>query len=146
MFTYPPRRTTVPTVVRNEAYQTRQERRKPELPGPYIYVSGGTGDVAPGETWQSPEWQHDFTQFGTNYVGFRNGLDGYVEFIGQLDLTSGGVTGTVAFTLPPAYCAISFSYPFPIFVEATTWQAGILQINGTTGEVTPFWPVEATAI
>lgn len=135
-----------PSRIKTNTRGVRREERKPVMPGPYIYVSGGTGDVAPGETWQSPPWLNSFTQFGTSYVGFRHGVDGYVEFIGQLDLTAGAVTGDVAFQLPIPWRAISFDYTFPIFVGGTDWQAGVMSIDGTTGNVRVYWPVQATAI
>lgn len=137
---------TIPARLRGTHAGVYDERRKPNLPGPYIYVSGGTGDVAPGETWQSVPWKNSFTQFGTSYVGFRHGLDGYTEFIGIIDLTAGAVTGTVAFTLPVEYRALTFNYTFPVFVEGTEWWAGILAIDKTTGDVTVYWPIKATAI
>ena len=130
----------------------RREQRKPVLTGPYVYVSGGTGDTAPLETWQSVPWLNSFTQFGTSYVGFRHGLDGFTEFIGQIDLTLGAVTGTVAFRLPVPWRAISFDYPFPIYAGGTNWQTGIMSINGDStdtanwGNVTVYWPVQADPI
>ena len=142
----PLRPKSVATRVKENTRRVTDERRKPNLPGPYIYVSDGTGDTSPYATWQSPEWQNDFMWFGTDYVGFRHGLDGYVEFIGVLDLTLGAVTGDVAFTLPLEYRAISFAYTFPIFAGGTDWQAGILQIDKTTGDVAVFWPVQADPI
>jgi hypothetical protein len=128
----------------------RREQRKPVLPGPYVYVSGGTGDVAPLETWQSVPWLNNFTQYGTSYCGFRHGLDGFTEFIGQIDLTAGAVTGTVAFRLPVPWRAISFDYVFPIFSGGVTWESGIMSINGDStdtanwGKVTVYWPVQMT--
>jgi len=93
-----------------------------------------------------PEWQNDFTWFEDNYVGFRHGLDGFTEFIGILDLTQGAVTGTVAFTLPAAYKLLTFHFTFPIFVEDTEWQVGVLKVDKANGDVTVFWPIEASPI
>jgi hypothetical protein len=118
-----------------------RERRKPNAPGPYIYVSGGAGDTTPLATWQSPEWQNSFTYYGDSYVGFRHGLDGYPEFVGRLDLTAGAVTGTVAWTLPVPWRSISFDYTFPIFMSGTDWQAGVMSIDAVSGDVTVYWPV-----
>lgn len=131
--------------IKENRTNVRHEQRKPVLPGPYIYVSGGTGDVAPGETWQSPEWKNSFTQYGTSYVGFRHGIDGFTEIIGQLDLTAGAVTGTVAFTLPIPWRAISFDYTFPVFGGGTDWFAGVMSVNPTgNGDVYVYWPVLTT--
>jgi len=152
MFDYPLRRKTVHSRLKDTEYQMRQERRKPILPGPYVYVGDFDALDPPVATWQSPPWQNNFTWFGTDYVGFRHGLDGYVEFIGVLDLTLGAVTGDVAFKLPQPWRAISFAYTFPIFAGGTDWQNGILHINGdpsnptTYGDVTVYWPVQADPI
>lgn len=122
-----------------------RERHKPEKPGPYIYVSGGTGDVCPLETTQSVPWKNNFMWYGTSYVGFRHGMDGHTELIGQIDLTLGAVTGTVAFTLPRPFRAISFDYTFPVFGGGTDWFAGVMSVNPTgNGDVYVYWPVQAT--
>jgi hypothetical protein len=138
----PIRRETLPAAVRANTRASSAELRNPVFPGIYTYVGDPLGTGFTG----TPDWQNNFTWFGDAYVGFRHGMDGYTEFIGQIDLTAGGVTGTVAFTLPAPYRAITFSYPFPIFVEGTTWWNGILSIDGSTGDVTVYWPIEATAI
>jgi hypothetical protein len=149
-FEYPLRRNTVPSRVRAHGQTIRQERRKPVLPGPYIYVSGGTGSVAPNATWQSPEWQNDFTSAGTNYFGFRHGLEGATEFTGQLDLTAGAVTRTVAFTLPLPFRVFPDPRVFPIDLDgAGAWTLGVLWMvqSGTGyGDVVVDWPIQATAI
>lgn len=146
MFDYPPRRAPAYSRLKNTDYQMREERRKPQLPGPYVYVGDFPGD--PLTTWQSVPWQNSFNAYGTAYVGFRHGLDGYVEFIGRLDLTLGAVTGTVAFTLPQPWTAISFDYTFPVYAGGTDWQAGVMSIDGepgaTQGDVTVYWPVLTT--
>lgn len=139
-FQYPLREKTGWNRIKDNSYQIRKERRKPQLPGPYIYVGTFPGD--PLTTWQSVPWQNSFDAFDTNYIGFRHGLDGYVEFIGKIDLTLGAVTGTVAFTLPAAYCAISFDYTFPIYIGGTDWQNGVLAVNQTgNGDCYVYWPV-----
>lgn len=146
MYQYPLRPKRTNTRLKGTDYQMRQERRKPQLPGPYVYV----GDFDAGDpltTWQSPPWQNNFTQFDTNYVGFRHGLDGWTEFIGKIDLTQGAVTGTVAFTLPVPWRAISFDYTFPIYVGGTDWQAGIMAVNQLgDGDVYVYWPIQAVTI
>jgi len=116
-----------------------------------VYVGDVGTDDPPVVTPQSPPWQNNFTWLNNDYVGFRHGLDGYVEFIGVLDLTQGAVTGDVAFTLPLPWRAISFAYTFPIFAGGTDWQNGIMHINGDSsdpgyGDVTVYWPVQADPI
>lgn len=127
------------------------EQRKPNLPGPYVYVGDFVGPNDPGNdppptTIDSPAWKNSFTWVGTRYVGFRHGLDGDPEFIGQLDLTQGAVTGTVAFTLPSHWCAVSFDFTFPIYTGGTDWINGIFSVDATSGDCTVYWPVQATPI
>lgn len=126
--------------------RVKREERKPNLPGPYIYVSGGTGATSSRATWQSPVWKNSFDFIAGRDVGFRHGLDGDVEFIGQLDLTQGAVTGTVAFTLPVPYRAVSFDFPFPVWLGGTDWTNAICSVDSTTGNVTIYWPVQAIQI
>lgn len=130
--------------------RVRREERKPNLPGPYIYVSGGTGGTAPVETWQSPPWQNSFTWAGTSYFGFRHGLDGETEFVGTLDLTSGAVTDTVAFQLPVPFRNVFDPRKFPIDLGGGLWTFGILRMVQTAGpsfgNVIIDWPVQATPI
>lgn len=135
-------RTTLPSAVRDNTRASGAELRNPVFPGKYTYVGDPLGTGFTG----TPDWQNSFMYFGTDYVGFRHGMDGYTEFIGRLDLTQGAVTGTVAFTLPAPYRLLTFDFTFPIFVEVTTWQAGVLSVDKTTGDVTVYWPIEATAI
>lgn len=144
-FEYPPRRKTAYTRLKNTDYQMREERRKPVLPGPYIYVGDFDALDPPVVTWQSPPWQNSFDAYGTAYVGFRHGLDGWTEFTGKLDLTLGAVTGTVAFTLPSEYRAITFDYTFPVFMGGTDWAAGVMSVNPLDdGDVYVYWPVQTT--
>jgi hypothetical protein len=142
----PIKRTTVPRNVRENRNTVKAERRKPELPGPYIYVGDFDTLDPPVATWQSPAWENSFTWFGSRYVGFRHGLDGDTEFIGSLDLTAGAVTGTVAFTLPVPWRGASFDFVFPIFTGTTEWINGIMSVDATTGECTVYWPVLADPI
>lgn len=146
MFDYPPKRKNLAARLKHTDYEMRQERRKPVLPGPYVYVGDFETNDPPVVTWQSPVWQNNFTWYGDAYVGFRHGLDGWTEFIGKIDLTQGAVTGTVAFTLPVPWRSLTFDFNFPIFVEGTTWWTGVLSIDKSNGEVTAYWPIEATAI
>lgn len=144
--TPPLRRKNVYTRVKENRGVLGQERRKPNLPGPYIYVSGGTGSTTSLETWQSPEWSNSFDFVSGREVGFRHALDGDPEFVGQLDLTLGAVTGTVAFQLPVPYRSLSFEFVFPIFTGGTDWINGIFAVDATTGDCTVYWPVQATPI
>lgn len=146
MFNYPLKRTRPGTRQKNTEYEMRLERRKPIIPGPYIYVGDFDALDPPVVTWQSPPWQNNFTWVGTRYVGFRHGLDGDVEFIGQLDLTMGAVTGDVAFTLPTPWRAITFDFHFPIYMGGTEWTSGTLSVDSVSGDCTVYWPTSATAI
>lgn len=106
-FDYPLRRKTPLAVQRNQGYQVREERRKPVLPTPWIYVGDWIANDDPGNdppvtTWQSPPWLNSWTWVDPFYVGFRHGLDGETEFTGVVDATS-GVSGTTAFILPGPY-------------------------------------------
>ena len=136
------RGSTEAQVVGNRRGVTSLDHR-PNIPGPYVWVETGDPEF---DTDQSPAWQNDFYFVTGSPVGFRHGLDGYVEFVGRLDLTLGAVTGTVAFTLPTPWRAISFDFTFPIFVESTEWQAGVLSIDSASGDVTVYWPIQAIAI
>lgn len=131
--------TTVPKAVRANSHASSAELRNPIFPGLYVYVGDplGTGFAS------NPVWQNSFFYSGTNYVGFRHGIDGDLEFIGVYDLTLGAVTGTVAFTLPSPYWGQTFDFTFPIFNGGTDWMMGVNSVNGTNGEVTVYWPVLA---
>lgn len=141
----PLQRKTVWTRQADVKRRVRHEERKPNLPGPYIYVGDWVGPDDPGNdppvtTWQSVPWKNSFTWVGSSYVGFRHGLDGDVEFIGVYDLTQGAVTGTVAFTLPVPWRGQTFDFHFPIYVGGTDWQTGVNSVDGITGDVTVYWP------
>jgi len=141
MFDYPLRRQNVHARLKNTEFQLRQERRKPNLPGPYIYVGDFDALDPPGATWQSPPWQNNWTYDGTNYVAFRHGLDGDVEFIGALDPTA-ATSGTVAFTLPiPWRPSTPFSFLTDMDLGATFDLARIaVAINGQVKVYFPFAP------
>ncbi len=147
-FDVPLRRNTIPKTVRGLGYQMREERRKPTLPGYYVYVGDFDTLTPPVATWQSPVWQNSFTWSGTSYFGFRHGLDGATEFVGALDLTAGAVTGTVAFHLPTEYQTVFDPRIFPIDLGAGLWTAGILRMDtvGTYGDIIIEWPIQATPI
>ena len=150
MFEYPLRRQTIPAKVRGHGQTIRQERRKPVLPGPYIYVGDFDTLDPPVATWQSPPWQNNFTSAGTNYFGFRHGLEGATEFTGQLDLTAGAVTHTVAFTLPLPFRVFPDPRVFPIDLDgAGAWTLGVLwmvQSGAGYGDVVVDWPIQADPI
>jgi hypothetical protein len=139
-----------PVRIKENTRRVRHEERKPILPGPYIYVGDFATLDPPVATWQSPSWQNSFTWSGTNYFGFRHGLDGSTEFVGALDLTAGAVTGTVAFTLPVPFRNVFDPRLFPIDLGAGEWTLGILRMVTTAGpsfgDVIIEWPISATAI
>lgn len=117
----------------------RKLDNRPNVPEPYTYVETGDPEL---DTDASPPWLNDFFFVTGAPVGFRHGLDGNLEFIGRLDLTLGAVTGTVAFVLPTRWRGETFSFNFPIFSGGTDWIAGVLDINGTNGQVSVYWPVQ----
>ena len=131
--------TTVPKAVRANTQASRAELRNPIFPGLYVYV----GDPYATGNPNNPVWQNSFFYSGTSYVGFRHGIDGDLEFIGVYDLTLGAVTGTVAFTLPVPYRGQTFDLTFPIYNGGTDWMMGVNSVDGTTGDVTVYWPVLA---
>ena len=114
------------------------EQRKPAMPGPWVYV----GDFAAGDPFTipiSPEWQNGWIQDGTSYVAFRHGLDGEVEFKGALDTTV-GVSGTVAFRLPPDWRPEgSFSFLTDMDLGAGDFLIVRMHV-AKLGQVTPYWP------
>lgn len=111
--------------------------------GPWVYV-GDPGD--PFITYWSPPFENSFAAVAGRPIRFRHGLDGLLEFEGAYDLTAGAVTGTVAFTLPPEWLGETFDEKFPIQLTATTWTMGVHSVDGDTGEVTVYWPIQADAI
>lgn len=141
---------TVATRVKQNTRAVRSEQRKPNLPGPYIYVGDFDTLDPPVATWQSPPWQNSFTWSGTAYFGFRHGLDGSTEFVGALDLTAGAVTGDVAFTLPIPFRNVFDPRFFPIDLGAGAWTLGILRMVTTVGpsfgDVIIEWPIQADPI
>lgn len=154
--TRPIQRRSIPTRVRENRTEIKEERRKPVLPEQFVYVGdyisrGNPGNDPPYTSLESPEWQNDFYYYDPAYVAFRHGVDGGLEFIGRLDLTLGAVTGTVAFTLPLRFRGHTFDYTFPIYAGGTDWVNGIMSIDGsvgggTSGDVTVYWPVLADPI
>lgn len=141
-FDYPPRRDTVPSRQRNQAYQMRQERRKPVLPGPWVYVGDFDAVDPPVVTWQSPPWENGWTWVDTAYVGFRHGLDGETEFVGVVDAT-GATSGTVAFTLPLPWRPVKeYSFITDLDFGGGDFDAARVLVN-LDGEVTIYFPLTA---
>lgn len=124
----------------------RHERRKPALPGPWIYVGDWVAPDDPGNdppltTWQSVPWQNGFTWLGNAYVAFRHGLDGETEFTGTID-TAGAVTATVAFTLPvPFRPEGDFSFLTDMDMGGGTFTAARVFVDAASGDVTLYWPI-----
>jgi hypothetical protein len=124
--------------------ETRIREIQKRGPGPWVYVGTFPGDLY--TTFWSPPWQNSFDSVTGRRVKFRHGLDGLLEFNGQLDLTAGAVTGTVAFTLPDDWLGETFDVHFPIFTGGTDWESGVMSVDGDTGDCTVYWPTLATAI
>lgn len=114
-------------------------------PGPWVYVGDFDADE-PFTTYWSPVWQNDFGHVTGRRVAFRWGLDGTLEFKGQLDLNSGAVTGTVAFTLPDDWLGETFDFTFPLQLDPTSWTKGVISVDGDTGDLTVYWPIQAAPI
>jgi hypothetical protein len=127
----------------NSAEERIRELQK-HGPGPWVYV--GTFPTDTLTTYWSPHWEHSFVHVTGRKVAFRWGLDGSLEFIGQLDLTAGAVTGTVAFTLPTDWRGETFDFPFPVFTGGTDWIAAVMSVDGDSGTCTVYWPVLADPI
>ena len=140
MFDYPLKRTTAHTRLKNTEYEMREERRKPQLPGPYVYVGDFVGTDPPVVTWQSPPWQNGWSWLGTSYVGFRHGLDGDTEFTGTVD-TTGATSGTVAFTLPSPWWPVSaYSFITDLDLGGGLFSAARVAV-ATNGQVTIYFPI-----
>ena len=153
MFDYPPKRTSQPAQMRNQQYQMRQERRKPVLPGVWVYVGDFVGVGDPGNdplvtTFSSPPWLNGWTWLGTAYVGFRHGIDGETEFIGVVD-SSGATSGTVAFKLPTAWRPVKeFSFITDLDLGGGSFSAARVLVapigaGVTAGNVTIYFPIDA---
>ncbi len=128
--------------VKDNQRRIRNEQRKPNIPGPYIYVSGGTGGTSALETWQSVPWKNGW-DFVTGFdVAFRHGLDGLCEFTGVVD-SSGATSGTVAFTLPvPWRPFVEFSFITDLDLGAGDFDAARVVVQ-TDGDVVIYFPLTA---
>jgi hypothetical protein len=124
--------------------ETRIREIQKHGPGPWVYVGDWPSEDL--TTFWSPPWENSFESVSGRRVKFRHGVDGLLAFSGQLDLTLGAVTGTVAFTLPEDWRDETFDFHFPIFTGGTDWQEGVMSVDGETGECTVYWPTMATAI
>lgn len=117
--------------------QIREVQR--QGPGPWVYVGTYPSDAL--TTYWSPPWENSFTFTTGHRVAFRHGVDGLLEFMGQFDLTSGGVSGDVAFTLPPDWRGDSLDFLIPLELSATEFNMVRVVVDPDTGEVTLYWPV-----
>ena len=136
----PIRPKSVQTRVKANSRLVGEERRKPLMPGPWIYVSGGTGGTSPYETWQSPPWQNGWDWLDTAYVAFRHGVDGLTEFTGTVD-AAGATSGTTAFTLPVAYRGNTpFSFITDLDLGGGDFNAARVVV-AANGEVTIYFPI-----
>lgn len=142
MFEYPLRRSTVPNRVKENSYVLRKERRKPQLPGFWLYVSGGTGATSAFETWQSVPFQNSWDFVSGSDVAFRHGLDGETEYKGVLDSTA-ATSGTVAFTLPlPWRPVIAYSFITDMDLGGGDFDGARVVVN-LAGEVRVYFPLTA---
>lgn len=114
--------------------------------GAELWVYVGTYPDDPKTRFESPPWENSFGSVTGRRVRFRHGLDGLIEIEGQFDLTSGAVSGDVAFTLPPEYIGDSLDAFIPVELDDGVWSSGVLTIDGITGEVRVFWPIVADPI
>lgn len=136
-------RTTLPGAVRENMRSAGAEMRNPVFAGKWIFV----GDPLGTGLTTTPDWQNNFFYSGTNYVGFRHGLDGQLDMIGMYDLTLGAVSGDVAFTLPVQYRMEAPAVAmFPVELDTDVWSVAVQTIDTTTGEVRIFWPIVADPV
>lgn len=143
----PLRPKTPVTRIKENSAGVAAERRKPVLPGVYIYVGTFVAEDDPGNdppvtTWQSVPWQNGWTWVDPFYVGFRHGIDGETEFIGVVDTTA-ATSGTVAFTLPlPWHPTNGRSYSFITDLDLGGGQFNAARVFvDTNGEVTIYFPI-----
>ncbi len=140
-------RTTLPKAVRANTEADVQQRRNHEFPGLWVYV----GDPLGIGLTTIPDWQNNFFYVGTNYVGFRHGLDGQLDMVGMYDLTLGAVSGDVAFTLPVQYVIEAPPVAhFPIELAPGVWSMAVQTVDSTPGptygDVQIFWPIVADPV
>lgn len=151
----PIQKTSLPRNVRRNTRSVTGEKRKPNIPGRWIYVGDfvgpdDPGNDPPGATYNSPSWMNDF--YYTSPVAFRHGLDGQTDMIGQYDLTLGAVSGTTAFLMPLQW---ALNAPpaahFPVELEPDVWTIAVQTIdvvNLVSGKapVKIFWPIVADPV
>lgn len=143
----PLKRTTLSGVVRENSRASGAELRNPVFAGKWVFV----GDPLGTGLTTTPDWQNNFFYVGTNYVGFRHGLDGQLDMIGQYDLTLGAVSGDVAFTLPAQYVIEAPPVSmFPVELDTDVWTIAIQTVSQTPGptygDVRIFWPIVADPV
>ena len=152
----PLRPKTLPLRVKANTRGVADERRKPNMPGPFIYVGTFVAEDDPGNdppytSWQSPPWQNSFFYSGTAYVAFRHGLDGQTDMIGAYDLTLGAVSGDVAFNMPTPFVAgMPPAASFPVELAPDVWSIAVQTCDFTPGvaygDIRIFWPIVAQPI
>lgn len=137
----PLRRRTIPSRVKENAAGVYQERRKPNIPGRWVYVETGDPDF---DTVDSPVWLNSFTFVVGFPIAFRHGLDGQTDMIGMYDLTAGAVSGDVAFVMPFRWRQnVPVASLFPIELATDVWSVAVQTVNHTNGNVKVFWPIVA---
>lgn len=141
----PIRPKSVQTRVKVNSRLVGEERRKPIMPGPWIYVGDFVAPDDPGNdppytSWQSPPWQNGWTWLDTAYVAFRHGVDGLTEFSGTVD-AAGATSGTTAFTLPVAYRGNTpFSFITDLDLGAGSFSAARVLVQAN-GQVKIYFPI-----
>jgi len=148
----PLNRRTVPRQVRDNRGGVKSEKRKPNVPGRWIYVGDFVGPDDPANdpedaTYNSPPWLNDFYYVDGAPVGFRHGLDGQTDMTGVYDLTLGAVSGTVAFVMPLQWAMnLPLAAMMPIELQDDVWSIAIQTVDFTTGNIRIFWPIVADPI
>ena len=150
-------RRTVPTRVRENRTQIRNEERKPVIADNWIYVGDYVGFDDPGNdpagtTLQSPPFLNDFYYIDGFPIAFRHGVDGQTDMIGMYDLTLGAVSGTTAFLMPLQWAMeLPVSAMFPIELEPDVWSIAVQTcdtVNLVSGKapIKVFWPIVADPV
>lgn len=152
----PLNRRTVPRQVRDNRVGVKTEKRKPNVPGRWIYVGDFVGPDDPANdpaeaSYNSPPWLNSFYYVDGSPVGFRHGLDGQTDMIGVYDLTLGAVSGDTAFLMALQWAInMPAAHMFPVELATDVWSVAVQTVdvvNLVTGKapVKIFWPIVATA-
>lgn len=151
----PIQKTSLPRNVRKNTRVVTGEKRKPNIPGRWIYVGDFVGpddpsNDPPDASYNSPPWLNDF--YYLSPVAFRHGLDGQTDMIGVYDLTLGAVSGTTAFLMPLQWALNAPSATmFPVELDTDVWTVAVQTIdviNLVSGKapVKIFWPIVADPV